>query len=97
MNEIIVMATQVSGKTKTLVIERVKAGKCLCCDNPSLKRGLCHQCYYKWRTFRASIGSAAKRGGYDARLIRSGKLLEPQAVRAMKTNSVFSKVASEME
>ena len=97
MQEIFFMAINIGAKAKRYVEERVKAGKCLCCENPALKRGLCHQCYYKWRSLRLAIGSQAKRASYDARLIRAGKLLAPQAVREIRASSPFSQAAAEVE
>jgi hypothetical protein len=93
MREIVVMAAEAIGKAKKRVEDRVSAGKCLCCENQALKRGLCHQCYYKWRTVRSSLGSAAKQAAFDSKLIRMGKLLHPQAVRDIKSGNVFAEVA----
>ena len=94
MREIVVMAAEAVGKAKKLVQERVSAGKCLCCSNPALKRGLCYQCYYKWRVARATLGNATAQAAFDAKLIRIGKLLHPQAVRGLKIENVFAALAS---
>lgn len=96
MQEIVVMAAEPTPKAKKHIAAKVKSGKCLCCDKPALKRGLCHQCYYLWRTTRRGLGSAAKRAAYDSKLIRIGRLLAAQAVRAFKSESVFSKAADEV-
>ena len=93
MREIVVMAAEAIGKFKKKVQERVSSGKCLCCEKPALKRGLCYQCYYKWRTVRVTLGSASKQASFDAKLIRIGKLLHPQAVRDIKSRNIFAEVA----
>jgi hypothetical protein len=95
-SEIIVMAAQPTPKAKRHIQDRVEKEQCLCCEKKSLKRGLCYQCYYKWRTTRNSLPSATKRAAFDSKLIRTGKLLRAQAVREYKTEDVFSKAASEV-
>lgn len=96
MIEIVVMQAQPTPKAKKHIQAKVEAGKCLCCARPSLKRGLCYQCYYLWRTTRNGLGSAAKRATFDSKLIRIGRLLAPQAVRGYKSRNVFSQAAEDV-
>lgn len=96
-NEIVVMQSEPTPKAKKHILAKVQSGKCLCCDKPALKRGLCYQCYYVWRNTRRALPTAAKRAAYDSKLIRIGRLLAAQAVRAFKSKgSVFSKAAEEV-
>jgi hypothetical protein len=94
--EIVVMQAEPTPKAKKHIAARVAAGKCLCCENPALKRGLCYQCYYKWRNARNTLGTAAKKAAFDSKLIRLGKLLHQQAVRAFKACNVFASAAEEL-
>lgn len=94
--EIIVMAASPSPKAQKHIAERVSKKQCLCCDKPLLKRGLCYQCYYKWRTARQALSSMTKRAAYDAKLIRIGKLLAAQDIRQFKDSSVFSQASKEV-
>lgn len=96
MEEIIVMAANPTPKAGKHIAARVAAGQCLCCDKPLLKRGLCHRCYYAWMVNRRKLDSATKRAAYDARLIRAGKLLAPQAVRAIKDQTVFGQASRDI-
>lgn len=97
MQEIVVMNAEPTPKAIKHIQAKVAKSECLCCSNIALKRGLCHQCYYKWRTIRAKLSSASKRAAYDSRLIRLGRLLVEQGVRRFKKTSVFSSVADELE
>lgn len=95
--ELLAMATVgPSGKVKAVIKERVTAGKCLCCDRPLLKRGLCYQCYYAWRNSKNALPTKAKQLEFDAKLIRDGKLLPAQGVRQYTRNSVFNDVAKSL-
>lgn len=96
ISEIVIMVAQTSAKMKPVVKERIIKQKCLCCDSSLLKRGLCFKCYYKWRKARAALGSEAKRATFDAKLIKAGKLLAPQAVRALKTEDLFQSAAKQV-
>lgn len=96
LEEIIVMSAIPSSKASKHIAERVSKKQCLCCDKPLLKRGLCHQCYYKWMTNRRKLPSAVKRASYDAKLIRCGKLLAAQAVREVRDRSVFGQASKEV-
>lgn len=99
MVSLIAMDVTPAPKAKKHIQERVNAGKCLCCNNDSLKRGLCHQCYYKWRRVRALIGTKTKQVEYDAKLIRMGRLLAAQDVRNYKSDraTVFESTAKSLE
>lgn len=90
------MSAEATPKAKKHVQECVEAGRCLCCENKSLKRGLCYQCYYKWRTAWKSLGSATRRAEFDSKLIRRGQLLAQQEVRSWKKKNAFSTAASEV-
>lgn len=90
------MSAEPNSKAKKHIAECVSAGKCLCCEERALKRGLCHKCYYKWNLNRSKLTSDAKRAEYDSKLIRIGKLLHPQAVRAYKAKDAFSSIADEV-
>lgn len=95
-DEIVVMSATPTPKASRHVAERVTKGQCVCCERPQLKRGLCHKCYYAWMVNRRKLDSAAKRASYDAKLIRMGKLLAPQAVRAIRDRSVFGRTSREV-
>jgi len=94
--EIIVMAANPTPKATKHIAERVGKGQCLCCDKKALKRGLCYQCYYSWMTNRKKLANATKRAAYDAKLIRAGKLLAAQAVRALRDHSIFNQASKEV-
>jgi len=83
-------------KARKHIQERVDKKQCLCCPKPSLKRGLCHQCYYVWRKERQTLPDAAKKAAYDAKLIRMGRLLKGWAVCDYKSKSVFAAAAAEI-
>lgn len=90
------METELTDKVRQQVQACVEQGKCLCCDRPALKRGLCHQCYYQWRSRREGLGTDEERARYDESLTQKGKLLVPQAVRALRSSSVFDDTAREV-
>lgn len=102
IREIVVMDANATKKSKAWVTTCIEQNVCLCgCgekETPTkpFKRGLCSKCYYDWRTTRAALGTDRKRAAYDASLIRMGKLLAPQSVRNLKSQSVFSKAAAEV-
>lgn len=95
LNEIIVMSAIPTPKAKRHIEERVRKDQCLCCEKKSLKRGLCYLCYYQWRSMRNGLPNATKRAAYDAKLIRTGRLLKSQAVREIKARNEFTKAAQE--
>jgi hypothetical protein len=94
--EIVVMQANPTPKARKHIQVKVDKKQCLCCEKPSLKRGLCYQCYYDWSKTRKSLGSATKRAAFDAKLIRAGKLLKEQAIREFKNKSVFDVAAAEI-
>lgn len=94
--EIYIMPAKPNAKARKHITACVAEGRCLCCQNKALKRGLCHKCYYLWGQNRQKLGTASKRAEYDAKLVRVGKLLLPQAVREYKAKDVFSSAASEV-
>lgn len=96
IREIFIMSAEPNSKARKHITECVAASKCLCCEEKALKRGLCHRCYYKWDQNRKKLGSDAKRAEYDAKLIRIGMLLHPQAVRGYKAKNAFSSIADEV-
>lgn len=95
MVSLIAMDVTPTPKAKKHIQEKVSAGKCLCCDKPLLKRGLCYQCYYKWRRVRSELQTKTKQAEFDAKLIRIGRLLGTQDVRNYKEDrsSVFESTA----
>jgi len=97
LEQMIVMPASPTPKARKRIAERVNASRCLCCERQPLKRGLCHRCYYKWRTTRQALASAEKRAAYDALLITSGRLLHSQAVRSLRSQTVFDQVAAEVD
>lgn len=95
--ELLAMATVgPSTQIKAVIQERVAARKCLCCDRPLLKRGLCYQCYYAWRNTKLALPTKSKQLEFDAKLIRDGKLLPAQGVRQYTRDSVFNDVAKSL-
>lgn len=96
MVALVVMNVNVGPKIKKQIAEKVQSNKCLCCDKPMLKRGLCYQCYYAWRRERNRLTSKAKQVEFDALLIRKGRLLDQQAVRDYKGHSVFTSAAEQV-
>lgn len=94
--EIIVMSAKPTPKAAKHIAQRIAKKQCLCCEKPLLKRGLCHQCYYRWMTRRRDLPTGAKRAAYDAKLIRCGRLLASGAVRRVKDNSVFAQAQREV-
>jgi hypothetical protein len=95
-NEIVVMSATPTPKAARHVAERVSKGQCLCCDEPAIKRGLGQSCYYAWMANRRKLNTPTKRAAYDAKLIRIGRLLAPQAVRSIRDRSVFGRTSSEV-
>lgn len=96
IEEIVVMSALPTPKARKHILQRVAVSQCLCCPNPMLKRGLCYQCYYKWRIRRMGLPGATKKAAYDSKLIRCGRLLSQQSIREFKNQSVFDDVASEV-
>lgn len=91
------MDAKPTAKAQRWVEQCITANLCLCgCGKKPIKRGLAQNCYYAWRSNRSKLADAEKQAAYDARLIRSGRLLVPSAARAVKRNSVFTQVAAEV-
>lgn len=95
IDDLLDMIAEPTNKALKHIEAKMARSECLCCTNPQLKRGLCYQCYYAWRTERSALPSKAARLKYDANLIRKGFLLAAQAVRRFgkKAKSVFTREA----
>jgi hypothetical protein len=79
---------KISGK----VLERVKSRKCLNCENPAKRRGLCNQCYLKFRNKKAGLESTADRLAFEMNCVQAGKILAVGKVRELRTPNPFSDV-----
>lgn len=91
---IMVLNLTLAKKVQARVQARVTAGVCLCCENKSVKRGLCQTHYDQWRYARRTL-SPTKQANYDAGLIRNGELLAAyERVEYLEKNR-FQKAAKE--
>jgi Zn-dependent alcohol dehydrogenase len=89
-----ILSCKLTNKTKAKVAEKVRCGKCLQCEEKSVKRGLCQKHYDRWHYKRTPLSKTA-RIKYDRDLIISGDLLEAYGASQYKQLDVFSRRARE--
>ncbi len=73
-----------------VVLERVKAGKCLHCDADEHELGLCRRHVYRFRLEMAKL-PLDEREKFRAEMIRDGKVLAPYEGRKMREENPFSR------
>ena len=79
--------------TRKLIKQKLDRNECLLCGAPAHKRGLCKTHYSRYRVVR-SEKAASDRVMFDARLIKSGRLLPSrQGQRTDRTNEFRNKGA----
>jgi len=95
-NKIVVMDAKPTSKALKHIEQCVAANVCLCgCGQPATRRGLAQRCYYAWWSNKAKLDAVAA-AEYDARLIRTGRLLAAGRVRQHRRVTLFSKTAREV-
>lgn len=74
---------------QAIVKERVRSNKCLVCDGPCERRGLCQRHY---ATFLRQLRERPRdeRVAYEEALIREGKILAIQQMRELKRDDPFA-------
>lgn len=74
---------------KSAVVDRVKTGKCLHCEDAATKRGLCDRHYIQYR--RAFHQQPTKeRMDWEVTQVSDGKILPVGFVVRMKSTNVFA-------
>ena len=73
-----------------VVLERVKACKCLICGEPAVELGLCKRHANRFRLEMAKL-PLDQREQFRAEMIRDGKVLAPHEVRKMREENPFSR------
>lgn len=92
-DEVFAMAARVldvkpGKKVMEHVVARVKAGKCLHCDKPASRRGLCGTHYFAYR--RAKAGKTrAEAIELDTKAIQAGKILPDGMTRQIRSPNPF--------
>lgn len=74
------------------VTDRVRSGKCLLCDDPAVRRGLCmnhYQLFLRRRDARGNSDGVQ----FEAACIREGKILAVGKMRELKSNDPFADIA----
>jgi hypothetical protein len=95
---IMILECKATKRVRTRVAERVKNGICIGEDNgiectkKARCRGLCGACEQRWRVTRMKMGPQDA-ASYDARLIRSGRLLSALGFKEYTRKSVYSRLA----
>jgi len=98
MDQMIVIEVNRTKATIRKVMQKVRRNECLNCSSVMHKRGLCIKCAssFEYRLKKMSGKSAKKR--YEASLIESGLLLNPQEIRDLKVvNDPFVSAAIDIE
>lgn len=82
---VVVMDAQPGPKAIRRIEEYARQNKCLCgCGRPMWRRGLSRVCYYDWENDLAQLPDEAARATYNAKLIRTGRLLVQWWIRKFK-------------
>lgn len=96
---IMILECKASNRVKTRVRDRVRSGTCIGttpegdeCNRKARCRGLCTRCEDEWRNTRDAM-SPEDAASYDARLIRSGRLLPARGAKEYTNESVFKRLA----
>lgn len=83
------MSTTFKRSIANQVTERVRSCKCLLCDDPATRRGLCMNHYQTFLRRRAVRGE--KDGAlFEETCIREGKILGLGKMRELKANDPFA-------
>ena len=90
---VIVMEVRLSAKVKKHVDSRLEAGKCLHCDQPAERRGLCW-CHYG--RFRTALQEQPKRtrGELEVKMIEQGMVAGERQGHRPNVVNVFRNFAS---
>lgn len=85
---VVVMDVKLSTKVKKQVESRLESGKCLQCDSPIHRRGLC-TCHYG--RYRAALQEQPKkvRGELEARMIEKGMVAHERQGHRPNVVNVF--------
>lgn len=89
---VIVMAVRLSPRVRKRVEERIRAGKCLHCDEASYRRGLCMTHYWQWRSAMLDTPKR-ERPAREAKLIESGRLAENRQGKKPGIVNLFREIA----
>jgi len=94
LERLVLMATKVVPKkaVRAEIAKRIKAGQCLVCSrrDQTLRRGLCVSHYHQFRRRAAGLDDDVARLKFEQTAIRLGKILHPDACRAIKRNDPFA-------
>lgn len=91
---VIVMDVQVSRKIQRHVEDRVKCGKCLECDQPIHRRGLCTLHYSRFRTALLEQPKS-RRPSTEAKYIERGMIAGEGVVRQISVGNIYRDIAAE--
>ena len=76
--------------------ERAKTGKCLHCDLPAYRRGICYRHYYQYKTNLRSTPRDRRKLFHDT-AVREGKILPNRQGQRPNAEDVFEDVAGRVE
>ena len=85
---VVVMDVKLSAKVKKQVDDRLGAGKCLQCEKPVYRRGLCSCHYGRYRTALQEQPKKA-RGELEARMIEKGMIASDRQGHRPNVVNVF--------
>lgn len=93
---IVVIEITRSAKAKRHIAESVSRNVCCNCGGGAIwKNGICRKCHYKIGKLVLEL-PRDKRGPFRSRLLRSGRMLQPQEIRKWKYRDVLDQIAEEM-
>lgn len=72
------------------VEDRVKAGKCLVCEESATRRGLCMNHYQTFLRRQREKGSPEEQAAFEEACIREGKILPVHQMRVIKRDDPFN-------
>jgi hypothetical protein len=82
------MSTTFKRSLANKVTERVRSGKCLLCDKPAVRRGLCMNHYMIFRR-RRNLKGGTDGAVFEESCIREGKILAVNEMRKLKSDDPF--------
>jgi hypothetical protein len=74
------------------VNERVRLGRCLHCEQPAMRRGLCMSHYRLFLRQRAAKTKKTLKDEFEARCVHEGLVLPVQRMRVSRLNDPFSDI-----
>ena len=93
---ILVADSKPTPKARKHILACFKANKCLNCGKEHFgTRGLGSRCYQKFRNQCLRMGPR-KAAAYASKLARIGKILSPQEIRELKSDSSLDRIAQEV-